>query len=239
MNDTWIKQIIIATDGKSNIGGDPVYESKLAKEKGIVVNAIGIVKENESNEKCLLEIENIANAGGGVWEKSTMEKLGQTMCVMTQKTVNMTIHNVVNEELQELLGTNMNGISPKDRSKIVEYVDKLSENISLKCCILMDCSSSMVHRMDKAKESIIDLIDSLIGRVGESQVALIGFPHEEEYYKVICDFTNDLDLIKVKVNELKCGGTTPTAMAIKGAVRLIENEKEEILEEGFLRDNIV
>ncbi|MCT4594057.1 MAG: VWA domain-containing protein [Anaeromicrobium sp.] len=239
MKDTWIKQIIIATDGKSNIGGDPVYESKLAKEKGIVVNAIGIIKANESNEKSLLEIENIANAGGGMWERSTIEKLGRTMCVMTQKTMNMTIHNVVNEELQEILGTNMNGISPKDRSKIVDYVDKLSENISLKCCILMDCSSSMVHRMDKGKESILDLIDSLIGRVGKSEVALIGFPHGDEYYKVICDFTSDLDLVKKKVNELKCGGTTPTAMAIKGAVRLMEDKKEEIVEEGFLRDNIV
>lgn len=237
MKDIYVNQIIIVTDGKSNVGENPIYEAARAKSIGIVVNTIGILNKNTMNESALIEIQSMATAGGGISETTTIEDLGYTMCAMTQKTTNMTIHDVVNKELKELMGTDIDGIDPKERSKVVKYMDDLSESINIRCCIVLDCSLSMKSKLLKAKESIKDLLTSLESRLGVTEVALIGYPNEEKDYCVFSDFTSNLKFIEEKMIKIKCSGTTPTAAALNGAINIYNKHLNNISDETHIFNN--
>ena len=60
--------MIVITDGKSNVGGNPVTAASEAAGEGIVVNAIGIVNHQRDEDDSLYEVEQIARAGGGIWQ---------------------------------------------------------------------------------------------------------------------------------------------------------------------------
>ncbi len=81
-----IRQIILVSDGESNVGINPIEVSKKAKELGITVSTIGIVN-NRTKEKPLAEIQQIANQGGGIWEITDLENFSKTMEMLTVKTV--------------------------------------------------------------------------------------------------------------------------------------------------------
>ena len=224
-----IDQIIVVTDGRSNIGGNPETAAAEAFENGLIVNTIGIVEDLQKDET-VDEVQQIARAGNGIWEYTTVGHLGRTMMGVTQKTVNKTIQTLVGNQLREIIGSGIEDIPPEKRNKIVQYMDELSEDARIRCCILMDCSGSMANKMNVAKQSVIELMNSLQGRTGKSKVALIAFPGDKgQPTKVIHSFTDDIKEIKSHIFELKAGGTTPTAAAINKAVRLFQ-EKEEIQE---------
>lgn len=60
-----MKQILLITDGCSNVGISPVIAAAQAKAEGIVVNVIGLLNEHEIDEMGADEIQEIARAGGG------------------------------------------------------------------------------------------------------------------------------------------------------------------------------
>lgn len=235
MDKMEIKEIIIVTDGRSNIGGDPSAAAKMARNKSIVVSAIGIVGDND-NDDPIDEIQNIARQGQGEWELTRIENLSQTLQMITQKTVNKTINTVVNKQLKEIIGTELEELQPRKRSKFIEYIEGVKEEISLKCCVLMDCSGSMKAKMRMAKESVLDLMNSLEGRRGQNEIALITFPgNVGEKTRIITDFTRDIELVRNKLKDLEANGTTPTAPGIYKAIELFEGRisytNEEMEEE--------
>ena len=219
-----IKQIIVVTDGKSNAGGSPITAAREALRNNIMVNAIGIVEQGE-NEDHLNEIIDIAKAGGGAWEHTSVSNLGYSMMAVTQRTVNKTIHSIVGKQLREIISGGIEDISPDRRGKVIRYMEELGEHAMVRCCIVIDCSGSMANKMSTAKQSIIELMNSFQGRNGNWKVAVIGFPGESGMLtKVIHPFTEDIKTIKGLLFELKAGGMTPTAAAIIQAKQLLESE---------------
>lgn len=245
MKNMEIKQMIVVTDGKSNIGGNPVTVAAEAARKGIVVNAIGIM-ENRDGDEAFEEVEEVAKAGKGIWENTHIANLGHTMHIMTQKTINKTIGTVVGKQLKEIIGRDLMDIPPQSRSRIIDYMDKLGEEAAVKCCIVMDCSGSMANKMGTARQSIIELMHSFKGRKGKSEVAVIAYPGEKgAFFKVICDFTENIGEIQRRLLELKAGGNTPTAAAMNKAMDLLlgvqEAEFEEIIlnSEPLLKEGMI
>lgn len=231
MQSIEIKQIIVVTDGKSNAGGSPITAAKEALRSNIIVNAIGILDHGE-NEEHFREINDIANAGGGNWEYTSVSNLGYSMMAVTQKTVNNTIHSIVGNQLKKIIRGGIEDISPDKRGKIIRYIDELGEYAMVRCCIVIDCSGSMMNKMSMAKQSILELMNSTKGRNGDWKVAVIGFPGESGMLtKVIHPFTDDIKAIKSRLFELKAGGTTPTAAAIIHAIHLLECEDEVEIQE--------
>ncbi len=228
-----IKQIIVATDGKSNVGGNPITAASEAIKEGIVVNAIGIVNHSNDEDDSFYEVKQIAKAGGGIWEYSMLKDLGRSMHVVTQTTVNKTIHTIVGNQLKEIIGGDIEDIPPKSRGEVISYMEKLEEEAQVLCCIVIDCSGSMKNKMSTARQSIIELMNSLQARKGDSQVAVISYPGQKgEMTKLISDFTQDIGELKERIFELKAGGPTPTAAAICKAIRLIKDYyKEEVPKE--------
>jgi len=231
MKSIEVKQIIVVTDGKSNMGGNPVTAAAEASKYNIVVNAIGIIGDREDEEH-LNEIVQISKAGGGTWESTLVSNLGCTLLAVTQKTINKTIHTIVGNQLKEIIGGSVEDIPPEKRSKVIQYMEQLGEEAEIKCCILMDCSGSMSNKMSTARQSIIELINSLQARAGRSKVAVIAFPGERgEFVKIFQPFTEDIKEIKSRILELKAGGITPTAAAINKAVELIEGKDQDEIEQ--------
>lgn len=239
-----INQIIVVTDGRSNVGGDPVTAVKEAALNNIIVSAIGIAGNREVDESPLEEIQKIAKNGGGEWELTYIENLGSTLQMVTQRTVNKTLSNVVNKQLKDIIGAELDDIKPKKRNKFVEYIENLSDEIHIKCCILMDCSGSMKSKIHRARESIIELMNSLNSRKGVSQVAVIAFPGKgKEATDIINDFSNDTEYVKKAIYNMEPKGATPTAPAIYRAIELFTNKSpnsnEITEEEPLFAENIV
>ena len=61
-----MRQIILVTDGCSNEGMSPVVAAAHALAEGIVVNVIGVMDNGELGQKGMVEISDIAKAGGGI-----------------------------------------------------------------------------------------------------------------------------------------------------------------------------
>ena len=62
-----LNQIIVISDGQSNVGPDPSDMAELALSNNIRVNTIGII-DNNRNKDSILELESMAERGGGVCE---------------------------------------------------------------------------------------------------------------------------------------------------------------------------
>ncbi|WP_432667497.1 VWA domain-containing protein [Wukongibacter baidiensis] len=239
-----IDQIIVVTDGRSNIGGDPTIAAREAARNNIIVSAIGIVGKGEDDESPIEEVQRIAQSGKGQWELTYIEDLSATLQLVTQRTVNQTLNNVVNKQLKEIIGAELEDIKPQKRNKFIEYVENLGDEIHIKCCILMDCSGSMKPKIHKARDSILDLMNSFNSRKGKSEIAVIAFPGtNEDMTNVINDFTDDVEYIKKRIYDMKPNGTTPTAPAIYKAIEIFSNKSpnsnEIIQEEPLFTDSIV
>ena len=117
--DMQFKQIILVTDGESNEGVNPVSISKEGYNKGIITSTIGITND-VGNEKSLAEIKDIANSGGGIWEYTDISNLDTTMSMVTMKSVYKTIEEIVNKELKDIVGTELEEMHPNSRKKIAK-----------------------------------------------------------------------------------------------------------------------
>jgi len=223
------KQIILVTDGESNGEGDPIESANIIAEQGITISTIGILGEN-SSKKSQYEVEQIAKIGRGVCELTELSKLQHTMQMVTQKSIYQTIQTAVNKELKSIINTEINDLNPDSRERIMGLMDNLSDTINLKCIILLDTSKSMTNKINIAKKSILSLLNILNSREGKSEIAVIAFPHiEGENYKLICDFTEDIDLLKESLEIINTSGMTPTAEALEGALEILYGKLESCL----------
>lgn len=212
-----MKQILLITDGCSNVGESPVMAAALARQEGIVVNVIGIVDYGTIGELGSLEIAEIAKAGGGMSQLSGTRKLAQTMQMLTRKTVVQTIQHAVNKELKTILGnSSVEDLPPDQRSQVVEVIDELSENSPLDVALLIDASASMKPKLAAVEEAIRDMMLSLGARQGASRMAVFHFPgaHGGEDAVLDLDWTDDLGQVRSIFQRLAMRGATPTGPAI-------------------------
>ncbi|AOY75163.1 vWA domain-containing protein [Clostridium formicaceticum] len=231
-----IKQIIVVTDGQSNAGGNPVLVAKEAFKKNIIVNTIGIIAQNQKEEKPLEEIIHIAEAGGGMHEYTYIDELYQTMQSVTYKTVNRTLQETVNKQLKEMIGQDLNDLPPESRSKILHYIDSFADEVTLQCCIVMDTSGSMANKIMMARHSILDLIDSFKTRKGKGNIALVTYPGDGgKDYRVVHDFHDAEEDLEKKLCLIQPKGVTPTAPALRYAIELMEDNHSKFHTEGVLQ----
>lgn len=215
--DNEMKQIMLITDGCSNVGESPVMAAALARQEGITVNVVGIVDYGTIGELGSLEISEIAKAGGGMSRIAGTENLAQTMQMLTRKTVVQTIQQAVHKEIRQILGDQTVGdLPPETRSQVVEVIDELSESSPLQVALLIDASASMKPKLRAVEEAIRDMMLSLGSRKGESRLAVFHFPgsHSGEDAVLDVDWTRDLGSARSIFQRLVMRGATPTGPAL-------------------------
>lgn len=237
------KQIILVTDGESNEGVDPVLVARGSGAKNITINTIGITERE--TEESMTEIKEIADASGGVWEHTNIQNLDTTMSMVSMKSVYNTLEETVNKELKSIMGSELEEIHPSSRKKIIDLIDRLGDTSDIKCCVVIDCSASMKRKIDIAKSSALNFLRVMSSRGGNTEIAVIGYPYREKDYKVLCGFTNNIIELEKGLQQIKLGGRTPTGMALKGAINVLEEvaiEEEQILDEfegGLLHSSVI
>ncbi|RUT42639.1 VWA domain-containing protein [Paenibacillus anaericanus] len=212
-----MKQIMLITDGCSNVGESPVMAAALAREDGITVNVVGIVDYGTIGELGSIEIAEIAKAGGGMSQLSGTEKLAQTMQMLTRKTVVQTIQQAVNREIRHILGDqSVEDLPPDKRSQVVEVIDEMAETSPLQVALLIDVSASMKPKLAAVEDAIRDMMLSLGARKGESKLAVFHFPGHRSGEDAVLDvdWTVDLGSARSIFQRLAMRGATPTGPAI-------------------------
>ncbi|TBL69054.1 hypothetical protein [Paenibacillus thalictri] len=218
-----MQQIILITDGCSNVGVSPVIAAAHAKAEQIVVNVIGVIDQGELGELGAFEIQEIAQSGGGMSRVVTSDQLSQTVQMMTRKTVMNTIQQAVGAELKQILGhSSPLELPPDQRSRVVQVMDDLSETSSLRVALLIDASASMKPKLAAVKEAIYDLQLSLQARSGESELTVFHFPGTggEEVVMDIGWTKNVANLSKL-FYKINMKGTTPTGPAMLHVVQFM------------------
>ncbi|MFD3261984.1 hypothetical protein ACE3MQ_25615 [Paenibacillus lentus] len=212
-----MRQIMLITDGCSNVGESPVLAAALARQEGITVNVVGIVDYGTIGELGSQEISEIARAGGGMSQLTATERLAQTMQMLTRKTVVQTVQQAVNRELRHILGSDgIEDLPPDKRSRVVEVIDDFSESSPLQVALLIDASASMKPKLAAVEEAIRDMMLSLGARKGQSQLAVFHFPGSRGEDAVLdLDWTLDLGSARSIFQRLVMKGATPTGPAIK------------------------
>lgn len=228
------RQIILVTDGESNIGGDPIQMATEISKDGINISTIGII-DKTSKEDSLLEVNKIADCGNGICEITEIFNLQQTMELVTQKSIHRTIETAVNNELKSILNKDMDDIHPTSRDRIIKLIDDFSDKMNLKCIVLLDCSKSMNNKIEIAKQSIVNLLNILSKREGKSKISVIGYPNGNVgYYNIISDFTEDFHELESKLKNVKVSGMTPTAKALEVAYTILTEKAEESNIESYI-----
>ncbi|PAD72238.1 vWA domain-containing protein [Paenibacillus campinasensis] len=220
-----MKQILLITDGCSNVGESPVMAAAHALAEGIVVNVVGVLDYGTIGELGAFEIQEIAKAGGGLHRIVGTPQLAQTMQMMTRKTVVQTIQQAVNKEIQHILGGgSLEELPPDKRSQVVEVVDELAETSSLEVALLIDASASMKPKLAAVEEAIRDLMLSLKARAGASRLAVFHFPGRGSEEEVVLDvnWTSDLDGVRSMFGRLQMKGATPTGPALLKVIEFFQ-----------------
>lgn len=226
-----MKQILLITDGCSNVGESPVMAAAHALQEGITVNVVGVIDYGTIGQLGSREIADIAKAGGGLSRIVGTPQLAQTMQMMTRKTVVQTIQQAVNKEVKKILGEgSLEDLHPTQRSKVVNVVDELSETTSLRIALLIDASASMKPKLGAVEDAIRDLALSLEAREGTSEIAVFHFPgrSSEEDAVLDTDWTSDLSGIRSLFSRIRMRGATPTGPAI---FKVLEHYRYDTLNE--------
>lgn len=231
-----MKQIILITDGCSNVGISPVVAAAQAKAEGIIVHVIGVLDSSEISELGASEIREIAEAGGGMSRIVQPAQLSQTVQMLTRKTVVQTIQQVVGKELRAILGhSQLDELSPDQRSEVVRVIDDLTETMGLKVALLIDTSASMKPKLQAVKEAIYDLQLSLQSRMGESLLSVFHFPGNlsgAQEVEMDIGWTRDLANLNRMFYKLNMKGTTPTGPALMRVVDFIVRENDHRIEKS-------
>ncbi|PZE19218.1 vWA domain-containing protein [Paenibacillus xerothermodurans] len=225
-----MKQIILITDGLSNVGISPVIAAAHAKAEGIIVNVIGLVDSDGFDDAAQEEVTGIAHAGGGMSRMISKSKLSQTVQMMTRQTVTQTIQQAVGKELSNILGNDrLESLPPEQRAKVVQVMDELSETAALKIALLIDTSASMKSKLHAVKEAIYDLQLSLQARSGVSETAVFHFPASADSSREVemdLAWTRDLANLNRLFYKLNMKGTTPTGPALTKVVHFMTDGEE-------------
>ncbi len=219
-----MKQILLITDGGSNVGDSPVVAAAQAYAEGITVNVAGIVDEGTIGEYGAKEIEEIANAGGGISRIVSSGQLSRTVQMMTRQTVAGTIRQAVNQELKQLFGVeNVGALPPAKRAEVVKVMEEMEETHSLSVALLIDASASMKPKLRAVEEAIRDLTLSLQAREGRSKVSVFHFPGnaQNDVCVLDMDWTESAAKIGSLFGRIRMQGTTPTGPALAQVVGYI------------------
>lgn len=225
-----MKQIILITDGCSNVGIDPVIAAAQAKTEGITVNVIGVIDEGEIGELGATEIADIAKAGDGISRIVSSQLLSQTVQMMTRKTVASTIHQAINQELRQIMGNSgsVEALPPDKRGLVVQVMDEMAEEAKLRVVLLVDASASMKPKLPAVQEAVQDLMLSLQARSGVSELAVLHFPGGPGQETVLdMPWTRELAKIRNLFYKINMKGTTPTGPALLRAVRYITDAADD------------
>lgn len=215
-----MKQIILITDGCSNVGLDPVVAAAQAKAEGITVNVIGVIDQGEIGELGASEIAEIAKAGGGLSRIVSTEMLSQTVQMMTRKTMVGTIQQAVNKELRQIMGADsVETLPPDKRGLVVQAIENIAEAADLRVILLVDASASMKPKLAAVQEAVQDLMLSLQAREGTSELAVLHFPGGAGQEAVLdMEWTRELAKVGKLFYKINMKGTTPTGPALLRAV---------------------
>ncbi|MDB5055120.1 MAG: hypothetical protein JWM44_3170 [Bacilli bacterium] len=251
-NERQMKQVILITDGCSNVGMSPIVAAAHALSEGIVVNVIGVIDQNELGHKGRTEIEEIAKAGGGISRIVNSKILTQTVQLVTRKTVAHTIQQAVNKELRQMMGTSdIESLHPQQRAQVVQTIDELSETADLHVALLIDTSASMKPKLPAVQEAMQDLMLSLQARKGLSELAVFHFPATDKNDEAQMDtsWTRELAKLPNLFYKLNMKGMTPTGPALLQVIRFIQEFRTNMQktkgnlsqsdEDGMLSDNVV
>jgi Ca-activated chloride channel family protein len=252
VKEATLRQILVVTDGCSNSGMSPVAAASLARDQGITVNVIGVIDKSEMGEKGEAEIREIAEAGGGLCDIVYPQQLAQTVQMLTRKAMTRTIHQVVNKELQEILGdSGITELAPEKRVQVAGMVDELGEKSSLHVVMLVDTSGSMKPKLSAVQQAIHDFSISLRSRSGQSRMAVCTFPGKQKFLEVRIPWTEQVEQAHQLTGDLAMSGITPTGPAIVEAIALFEQTQlpqrlsdryreasEEDDADGTLRDHV-
>ncbi|MDF2926306.1 MAG: hypothetical protein K0R57_5220 [Paenibacillaceae bacterium] len=242
-----MKQIILVTDGCSNVGIDPVIAAAQARQEGIVVHVVGVIDHGEIGEMGAAEIAEIAKAGGGLSRIVSSVQLSQTVQMMTRKTVTNTIQQVVEQELRHILGGDgsLTELPPQKRGPVVQAVEELSESVDLRIALLVDASASMKPKLAAVQEAVHDLLASLRARNGKSELSVFRFPglHGEEAHLEL-GWTRELAKVPNLFYKINMRGTTPTGPALLQTIRYVADKPAFAADkaegkEGMLSEYIV
>ncbi|UKS31336.1 hypothetical protein LOZ80_32650 [Paenibacillus sp. HWE-109] len=237
-------QILLITDGCSNVGVSPVIAAAQAQGEGVTVNVIGVIDHGELGVLGSEEIKEIAAAGGGMSRIVNSGQLSQTVQMMTRKTVTTTIQHAVGKELQSILGVNqLEQLSPDKRSQVVQVIDTMSETSSLRVALLIDASASMKPKLAAVREAIHDLLLSLRARSGKSELAVFHFPStktSDQELEMDLNWTNQLANLDKMFYKINMKGTTPTGPAMLQTLQFMtEKPFSPKTEDGMLSDYVV
>jgi len=220
-----MKQILLITDGGSNVGESPVIAAAQAYAEGITVNVAGVVDEGTIGEYGAQEIAEIARAGGGISQIVTSKQLSRTVQMMTRKTVASSIRQAVNQELRQLFGVDQVGaLPPPKRAEVVKVMEEMEETMSLSVALLIDASASMKPKLHAVEEAIRDLTLSLQARAGKSRVSVFHFPGAapHEYCAMDAGWTSNAAAIGSLFSRIRMRGTTPTGPALLQVIDFIQ-----------------
>ncbi len=236
MSQGTIKQILLITDGCSNVGENPSAVAALAKEQGMTVNVIGVVENDRIGAQGIAEIEAIAEAGGGFSRIVYAKELSKTVQMVTRQAMTQTIYGVVNRELTSIFGEEkeIDDLPPDKRGDVIEVVDELGETLNLKICVLVDTSASMRQKLSMVKESLVDLSLSMQARIGDNSFALLAFPGKRKDTEKLVDWTPKINELTTIFNKLSPGGVTPTGPALRDAMAMFSPTRSR---RRWLRDD--
>ena len=223
-----MRQILLITDGCSNVGVSPVVAAAHAQSEGITVNVVGVLDQDEAEDYGAPEIHEIARAGGGLSRMVSLRELARTVQMMTRKTVMHTIQSAVNKELQQVFGTaSIEELPPDKRGEVVRVIDELGETSPLQVALLIDTSASMKSKMKAVEEAIKDLMLSLQARQGSSRISVFRFPgsrHGAECAQVL-EWTDSAAGLPSLFAKITMQGTTPTGPAIMHVIDFYREDK--------------
>lgn len=193
-----MKQILLITDGCSNIGIQPAIAAAEAKRAGITINVVGIVDYGTIGQLGACEIAEVAKAGGGISKIIPLYELGETIQLVTYAT--QTIPQAIASDRQAILSV------------------KETEDVStpLKIALLIDTSASMKPKLATVEEAIRAFIISLHMRNQENELTVFHFPGRCEEQVAVQDiaWTNNIKRVKRLFQRLNMRGTTPTGPAL-------------------------
>lgn len=217
-----MKQVLLITDGCSNVGISPVVAAAHAHRMGVIVNVVGVIDDGDIGERGAAEIAAIAEAGGGMSRIVAQEALPATVQMMTRKTVVQTVQQAVQRELRQLIGPGaaLERLAPEQRAPVVRMIDDISETTPLRVAMLIDTSASMRPKLKAVEEACRDLLISLRARQGRSELAVLHFPGNTEA-DLLAGWTADLAKAGDLFYNLNIRGTTPTGPALLKAARYV------------------
>lgn len=214
-----LRQLLLITDGCSNLGTDPVYVAQMGRERGIATSVIGVVDDGALGERGRTEARNIAEAGGGMCRIVRAADLAHTVQMVTRQTMQLTLGQVVNAELRGIIGGDADELPPETRSKVAGVVDRMSEEVVLELGLVIDVSASMASKMHAVREAIRDLEFGLKARTGESAMFVVTYPGEQGETAVLHRRIGSAGMIADVIGGLRPAGNTPTGPALELAIQ--------------------